>query len=222
MNDVTSPPAPQSGSASKSKVFNVPNQLTIARLVLSIICFVFLVFDGYLPALVLFALAAGTDWVDGYWARRYGQITQLGRILDPFADKIIICGTFIFLAAVPRTITGQSASEVAAWMAVVVVGREMLVTALRSFFEEQGVDFSAKWAGKWKMLFQCLAVAGSLGRLWYYGYGNTGWTELPSGLAGPPAWTTWLLRLVVWLAVVMTIYSGWGYVQAALRLLKKR
>ena len=139
-----------------------PEHLTIARLVLSIFCFVFLAFDWYLPALVLFAIAAGTDWVDGFWARRYGQITQLGRILDPFADKIIICGTFMFLAAVPPTITGESASEIAAWMAVVVVARELLVTALRSFFEEHGSDFSAKWSGKWKMVFQCAAVAASL------------------------------------------------------------
>ena len=197
------------------KILNVPNQLTIARLVLSIVCFVFLYFHCYLIALVLFVLAAGTDWVDGYWARRYGQITKLGRILDPFADKIIICGTFIFLAAVPPTIVGDSASEITAWMAVVVVGREMLVTALRSFFEEQGVDFSAQWAGKWKMLFQCLAVGLSLWRLWYYGYGPAGWTELPSALS------TWSLRLLVWVAIVMTIYSGWGYVQTALRMLKK-
>src|SRR3990172_5683907 len=100
-------------------IWNVPNQLTVARLVLSIFCFVFLAVDWYLAALVLFVIAAGTDWVDGFWARRYGQITQLGRILDPFADKIIICGTFIFLAAVPPVITGRSASEIAAWMAVV-------------------------------------------------------------------------------------------------------
>jgi CDP-diacylglycerol--glycerol-3-phosphate 3-phosphatidyltransferase len=163
----------------------------------------------------LFVLAAGTDWVDGFWARRYGQITQLGRILDPFADKIIICGTFIFLAAVPPSIVGESASEISAWMAVVVVGREILVTALRSFFEEQGVDFSAQWAGKWKMLFQCLAVGVSLWRLWYYGYGPGGWTEEPSFLS------TWSLRLLVWIAIVMTIYSGWGYVQTALRRMKK-
>ena len=106
---------------------------------------------------MLFAIAAGTDWVDGFYARRYGQITQLGRILDPFADKIIICGTFTFLAAVPPVIQRRarsSASEIWAWMAVIVVAREILVTALRSFFEEHGSDFSAKWSGKWKMVFQ--------------------------------------------------------------------
>jgi CDP-diacylglycerol---glycerol-3-phosphate 3-phosphatidyltransferase len=194
-------------------VWNVPNQLTVARLVLSVLCFICLAFDRYLPALIFFVIAAGTDWVDGYWARRYGQITQLGRILDPFADKIVICGTFIFLAAVPPTITGRSASEITAWMAVVVVARELLVTALRSMAEGQGSDFSAKWAGKWKMVFQCAAAAASLWRLWYYGYDSAAGWATP-----PPDWTTWALRLIVWIAVLTTVYSAWGYIQAALRL----
>jgi CDP-diacylglycerol---glycerol-3-phosphate 3-phosphatidyltransferase len=206
--------------AASTAIWNVPNQLTVARLVLSIICFVFLAFDSYLIALILFVIAAGTDWVDGYWARKYGQVTQLGRILDPFADKIIICGTFIFLAAVPPDVMGNSASEVAAWMAVVVMGREILVTALRSFFEEHGTDFSAKWAGKVKMVLQCAAVAASLGRLWWYDYAPTtgGWGRgrLPS-----PDWTEWVVKLLVWTAVISTIYSGWGYVQTALRMLRK-
>lgn len=196
-------------------VWNVPNILTVSRLVLSVFCFVVLALEWYLPALVLFAVAAGTDWVDGYWARRYGQITQLGRILDPFADKIVICGSFIFLAAVPPTITGESASEITAWMAVVVVARELLVTALRGFFEEHGFDFSAKWSGKWKMVFQCAAVAASLARLWYYNYETSAWHP------APPNWTTWALRLVVWIAVGMTVYSGWVYVQRALGMLRK-
>ena len=201
-------------------IWNVPNQLTIARLVLSIFCFVFLAIDWYLTALVLFVIAAGTDWVDGFWARRYGQITQLGRIMDPFADKIIICGTFIFLAAVPpvyaATGLDASASEIWAWMAVVVVARELLVTALRSFFEEHGTDFSAKWSGKWKMLFQCAAAAVSLWRLWYYNFDAAAqrWNEEPS------EWSTWSLRILVWAAVLLTIYSGWVYVQTALRMLK--
>ena len=213
-------PVPTSLAAShtvskSTSLWTVPNQLTVARLILSIVCFVFLALDSYLGALVLFAIAAATDWVDGYWARRYGQITQLGRILDPFADKIVICGTFIFLAAVPPTITGDSVTEIAAWMAVVVVGREMLVTAIRGFMEEQGVDFSAQWAGKWKMLFQCAAVAFCLWRLWHYGYDSR------IGRFQPEPWSTYTLQVLVWVAVLMTIYSGWGYVQTALRMLKR-
>jgi CDP-diacylglycerol--glycerol-3-phosphate 3-phosphatidyltransferase len=195
----------------------VPNQLTVARLVLSIVCFVCLAFNSYLPALILFVIAAGTDWVDGYWARRYGQITQLGRIMDPFADKIVICGTFVSLAAVPHTISRESASQIAAWMAVVVIARELLVTALRSFFEEHGTDFSAQWAGKWKMVLQCAAAAISLWRLWYYQFNDSAlrWETTPSG------WSTWLLRLTVWAAVAITVYSGWTYVQTAIRLVKR-
>lgn len=200
-------------------LWNVPNQLTVSRLVLSIVCFVFLALDWYLTGLVLFVIAAGTDWVDGYWARKYGQVTKLGRVMDPFADKIIICGAFIFLAAVPRA--GDSllpASGIAPWMAVVVVAREMLVTALRSFFEEGGTDFSAKWAGKWKMLFQCFAVGFSLFRLGNYFNPNfpvVDWTS------PPPAWLNYSLHALVWTAIAFTIYSGWEYVRAALRMLRK-
>lgn len=213
MDQTTAKPAASLG------VMNVPNQLTIARLVLSVVCFVFLAIDWYLTGLVLFVIAAGTDWIDGYWARKYGQITQLGRVMDPFADKIIICGTFIFLAGVPRV--GDDwlpASGVAPWMAVLVVAREMLVTAIRSFFEEGGVDFSAKWAGKWKMLFQCLAVGFSLYRLGMYfnpSYPVVDWTTTP------PDWLTWSLHAMVWTSIVFTVYSGWGYVAAALRMLRK-
>jgi CDP-diacylglycerol--glycerol-3-phosphate 3-phosphatidyltransferase len=202
-------------------VWNVPNILTTARLVLSVFCFVCLALSLYMPSLILFAVAAGTDWVDGFYARRYGQITQLGRILDPFADKIIICGTFTFLAAVPpneyaQNMLDRSASEVWAWMAVIVIARELLVTLLRSFFEEHGTDFSAKWSGKWKMVLQCGVVVWSLWRLWYYQFDahNMKWTVEPS------APSTWPLRLLVWAAVALTIYSGWVYVQRAIQLMR--
>ncbi len=99
----------------EQRVFNVPNQLTVLRLLLSIALFALIEFEYYLAGTVVFAVAASTDWLDGYWARKYGQVTNLGRILDPFVDKIIVCGTFIFLAAVPG-------SGVRAWMAVVIVG----------------------------------------------------------------------------------------------------
>ena len=214
----SSRPLTRSQSAAGTTIWNVPNQLTVARLVLSIICFVFLSFDNYFLGFILCVIAAGTDWVDGYWARKYGQITQLGRILDPFADKIIICGTFTYLAAVPPNVDGSSASEITAWMAVVVVARELLVTALRSFFEEHGTDFSAKWSGKWKMVLQCAAAAGSLARLWYYDFDTS---EPANWNSEVPDWTTWLLRLVVWAAIFMTVYSGWVYVKRALALLRR-
>ena len=89
--------------------------------------------------------------------------------------------------------------------------------ALRSFFEEHGTDFSAQWAGKWKMVLQCAAAAVTLWRLWYYQFDATAlrWDIAPS------AWSTWLLRLTVWAAVAITVYSGWTYVQSAIRLVKR-
>ena len=181
--------------STSSSVFNVPNQITAARFVLAIVTFVLISIGAYLAALVVFVVAAATDWVDGYYARRYGQVTKVGRVFDPFVDKFIICGVFIFLATVP-------ASGIAAWMAVVVVSREMLVTALRSFIEQSGGDFSANMAGKLKMVFQCVAVGASLVALMY----------LPEAR---PAWLAWTLVISVWLAVLSTIQSGIGYVITA-------
>ena len=187
-----------------SRVFNVPNQLTASRLVLAIVLFVLIAFEQYQAGMVVFIVAAGTDWLDGYWARKYGQVTTLGRILDPFVDKIIICGTFIFLVKLPT-------SGVEAWMAVVVVGRELLVTALRGYLEQQGADFSASLSGKLKMVLQCTAAAVSLLRLSY----GAGPSSPP-----PPEWLAWTLPVAVWAAVVLTVYSGVAYIFAAVRLLR--
>jgi CDP-diacylglycerol--glycerol-3-phosphate 3-phosphatidyltransferase len=200
-------------------VFNVPNQLTALRFILSIVLFVIIEQGHYLAAMYVFIVAAGTDWLDGYWARKYGQVTTLGRIFDPFVDKIIICGTFIFLAAIPG-------SGLVAWMAVVVVGREMLVTALRGYIEQQGGDFSASMSGKLKMVFQCAAAALSLFSLTWPtavpapDYGPF-YALLPVSAWGRPEWLVWSLAGAVWLAVASTIYSGVGYVVAAVRILRR-
>jgi CDP-diacylglycerol--glycerol-3-phosphate 3-phosphatidyltransferase len=189
-----------------SAIYNLPNQLTILRLVLSLVLFCFIAAEWYLVGLVLFIIAAGTDWLDGYYARKYQQVTTLGRILDPFADKVIICGTFIFLVAVPEMTAAWFGLQ--AWMVVVIVGRELLVTALRSFIEERGADFSAKVSGKLKMVFQCIAAGAGLFYLHF------------SGPTGAPPWCSWLLGVSVWSAVVLTLFSGVVYVAAAARLLR--
>jgi CDP-diacylglycerol--glycerol-3-phosphate 3-phosphatidyltransferase len=178
------------------RVLNVPNQLTLARLALSVVVFALIGWKWHLAAIITFIIAASTDWVDGYYARKYGQVTKLGRILDPFVDKIIICGSFIYLAAEPE-------SGITAWMAVLVVAREILVTALRSFIEQSGGDFSANWSGKWKMVFQCVAVVISL-------------VALRFGPPPRPLWLTITLLLSVWTAIISTVYSGAVYVIAAI------
>jgi CDP-diacylglycerol--glycerol-3-phosphate 3-phosphatidyltransferase len=151
--------------------------------------------------MIVFIVAASTDWIDGYWARRFNQVTKLGRVFDPFVDKILICGTFILLGA-------ADGSGIEAWMAVVVFGREMLVTVLRSFIEQNGGDFSAKMAGKLKMVFQCATVVVSL------------WV-LKIGPADTADWLRWTLIGLAWLAVLSTIQSGLGYVLASAKFFKE-
>ena len=187
-----------------NQVFNVPNQITMARFVLAIVVFVLIPLELYLAALIIFVLAAATDWVDGYWARKFGQVTQLGRMLDPFVDKIIICGTSVFLAS-----QAHLGSLIFAWMAVVVVGRELLVTALRSTLEQQGRDFSANMPGKLKMVFQCGAVVCSL-------------LVLMHTASEPAMWLTVTTHVWVYLAVLSTIYSGVIYVFAAIRMMTEQ
>lgn len=175
-------------------LWTLPNQLTVGRLALSVVLFFCMGYGAYAASFVIFVVAASTDWLDGYYARRYGLVTTLGRILDPFADKLIICGTFIFLAAIPG-------SGVAAWVAVLIMARELLVTALRGLLEQRGINFSAEMSGKIKMVVQCVAAGMSLFLL-----------------AFEPSWLIAPLTIAVWAAVVMTVYSGLAYILRARRL----
>jgi CDP-diacylglycerol--glycerol-3-phosphate 3-phosphatidyltransferase len=188
-----------------STILNVPNILTTVRFLLAIVVFVLIPLHQYLSATIIFLIAAGTDWLDGWWARKYSQITKLGRMFDPFVDKIFICGTFIFLAA-------ESGSGIQPWMAVVVMGREMLVTAIRGFIEQQGGDFSAQLSGKLKMVFQCAAAVASLVALRHYEQSGSTAHHLPD-------WLFWTLHISVWLALISTVWSGLEYIIAAARIL---
>ena len=134
-------------------IWNVPNVLSTIRLFMSFVVFGLIISGCYLWGLVLFAIAAGTDWMDGWWARKFNQVTKLGRVLDPFCDKILICGVFILLATKMENV--HWCYSISGVLAVIVVGRELLVTALRSAIEGAGGDFSAKFVGKLKMVFQC-------------------------------------------------------------------
>lgn len=187
----------------RSEIWNVPNIITSSRIVLSIVVFCLLPFGLFKTSLVLFLIAALTDKIDGWYARKYNLVTKLGRILDPFADKLIICGTFIYLVSLaPLTAVPWG---LRAWMVVVIVLREMLVTSLRSMIESQGGDFSANWPGKIKMVFQCAAAAFCL---------------LYLAFESAPVWVTFSMVATLWVAVLSTIYSGLIYVFAAARMMK--
>lgn len=196
--DAKSHPANAGSSkpAASDKVVNVPNALSAARFVIAILVCWWIEQHWYLAALIAFVIAVSTDWIDGWWARKYNQVTKVGRILDPFVDKIIICGTMIGLV-------GQPDSGLAPWIATVVVGRELLVTSLRGMIEGKGGDFSAKQLGKWKMVLQCAAVVACLLTLIYA-------TESPD-------WLLWIRVISIWGAVLLTVISGVEYMILAAR-----
>ena len=183
---------------------NVPNAITLARLLLSFILFTLIQMGNqWLWATGLFVFAVATDVLDGYIARKYQLITQLGRILDPFVDKFITGGTFLFLLPVPL-------SGVNPWMVVIVLGREMLVTSLRGFLEQKGADFSASASGKLKMFLQCAAATAAL-------------LSLDSNIRETTFSGASFLQIrdmLLWTMVAVTVWSGFDYVRRAIQLLR--
>jgi len=152
----------------------------------------------------LFVVIASTDFLDGYIARRDGHVTAFGRIADPFTDKVLILGAMIFLAAAP-----WSRELLPAWMVVIILARELLVTGLRGYVESRGGEFPADRWGKLKMILQCIAV-GSL--FWIHAW------------AWPQAWANFwagLTTVLVWATLVSTVASGGSYVQKTVLALRE-
>ena len=200
--------------------FNLPNAVTSARLLLACGLFGMIAYDGlWKSAAAVFVLAAATDFLDGWLARRYGQVTTLGRILDPFVDKIVVVGALLFLLEKRVTLSEESGelivwSGVSAWMVLVIVAREMFVSSLRGFLEKHGVDFSADWTGKVKTTLQFVAVTASLLSL------DPEFAQLPPEIAGR-SWFRWTRDALLWGAALFTAYSGVAYVARAMRELKR-
>ncbi|MGC8624625.1 MAG: CDP-alcohol phosphatidyltransferase family protein [Phycisphaerae bacterium] len=205
----------------------IPNLITLSRLVLTALFFIAInVADRQrnIPlcmwsALVIFLLAVASDALDGYLARSWKVESAFGRVVDPFADKILICGAFIFFAApqlmLPHlTLTpvaqGSELTGVAPWMAVVLIAREFLVTGIRGLAESQGIDFRALWAGKLKMIVQCAAVVGVLVYL-----------ALAYEIQNQAVLTTvrWGRNIAIWAMLLVTIISIWQYISKAWRII---
>jgi CDP-diacylglycerol--glycerol-3-phosphate 3-phosphatidyltransferase len=194
---------PKRGAVIGRESLNMPNFVTATRLLLSIVLFSMITTGGWwISSAALFVFAASTDALDGYLARKYKQITVLGRILDPFVDKVIVCGTFVFL------LEKQDApgSGVNAWMVIIIIGREMFVSSLRGILEKEGKDFSASLSGKLKMSVQCVAVTASL-------------LSLSRDLPWP--WLPTVRDVLLWIAVAITVWSGFVYLLRGFSLLRQ-
>jgi len=143
----------QAIKSGRAVLFNLPNQLTGMRFLLSFVLFYLISQELWLASLLVFVFAAFTDWLDGHLARTQNMQSSLGRNLDPLVDKVLICGTFIFLIPI-----GTTEGWLPPWMVTVVVARELLITGLRNFIEQKGVSFGADFLGKAKMILQCAAL----------------------------------------------------------------
>ena len=165
---------------------NLPNGLTLIRILL-VPVFVALLFVRYEEhALAVFLVATFTDWLDGWLARRRNQVTTLGALLDPLADKLLICSAFISLGHIRP-------DDVQPWMVVIIVSRELAVTGIRNIAAMQGVAIPASNLGKLKMAGQALTVV-----LLIFGRDRLGW------LSG-------FVPVLLWLTVVVAFVSMFQY-----------
>jgi CDP-diacylglycerol--glycerol-3-phosphate 3-phosphatidyltransferase len=189
-----------------------PNRITALRFVGSLVLFVILStwgrdsHAGNDPALQvvfwLFVVIASTDAIDGYLARRGNQVTTFGRIADPFVDKVLVLGTMIYLA-----VLDWSQPWFPAWIVVVVLAREFLVTGIRGYAESCGLQFPADWFGKVKMVVQCIAIGVVVGIFAF---------RWPSGLRRV---LDVLGHVLVWATLLTSLGSGLSYVLKTRRLL---
>ncbi len=204
----------------------VPNLLTLARLVFAALFFLALNQYRYalggpngwlLAALVLFILAAVTDALDGHLARKWKVESTFGRIMDPFCDKVLILGAFIYLAG-PRFVIPEIAADggffnmvsgVYPWMVAVILARELLVTGIRGELEGAGVKFGANWFGKLKMILQSIVIPIILLIVWY-----------DPRLSGH-GWSGWVRDILVYATVLATVLSGIPYITRAAAVMKR-
>lgn len=193
---------------------NLPNTITLLRLLLTAGVFVCLElhaakwphgqhvryatvvpdWDGSLAwiAFVFFLIAAFTDFLDGYLARKWNLVTAFGRVADPFADKVLIAGTLVTLLQFT-----YATLVLTTWYVVVVIAREFLVTAIRGVVEASGKPFPADQLGKWKMVSQCWTVGALL-----------------TMVAGSETFV-WAAQWGFWVSLVLTVVSGANYVWKA-------
>lgn len=198
-------------SISQSRRVNLPNTITVSRLFLTAGFILFVAKEttwGYLTALILFIIAAISDYVDGWLARKMNLVTPLGKLLDPLADKILVCSAFVFL-------TAEGLCPV--WVTALIIGREFLVTGLRQIAIEAGQILAADSLGKWKTAFQLTYLISGMIKLTL----DT-MDSLQSPLSYLYALTNgaWLLPVSLVLAVALTVISGWNYVWSSRYLLK--
>jgi CDP-diacylglycerol--glycerol-3-phosphate 3-phosphatidyltransferase len=183
---------------------NLPNKLTISRFALTV-AFLVAMFSQVrcheTVALALFVAGGVTDFLDGHFARRNKLITNFGILMDPLADKIMVCSAFIAFVGL---------KWIPAWMVVIIVSRELAITGLRLLAASKNVVLAAEGYGKHKTISQIVAVISILVLASYEQWGSFGTAVFGFEVFGEP-WVKRLAEISVWVAVALTFISGWLY-----------
>ncbi|MHB8519431.1 MAG: CDP-diacylglycerol--glycerol-3-phosphate 3-phosphatidyltransferase [Limisphaerales bacterium] len=180
---------------------NLPNKLTLSRFALTVafLIVIFWEFPGNETlVLALFVAASLTDFFDGRIARREKLVTNFGILMDPLADKVLICSAFIAFVGLKL---------MPAWMVVVIVARELTITGLRLLAASKQVVLAAEGYGKHKTVSQIVAIISILVLLSYEQWGSVGKLVFGFTLCGAP-WVKWFTELSKWVAVALTFLSG--------------
>jgi CDP-diacylglycerol--glycerol-3-phosphate 3-phosphatidyltransferase len=195
-------------SSAAQSILNLPNILTMTRIAAIPLLAVLLLSPsrsaGFWAA-VVFSLASITDWLDGYLARRMGIVTVFGKFLDPIADKLIVMAALIMILPFDR---------VPAWMVLVILGREIIITGLRGIASSEGIVIQASDLGKFKTIFQLVAIIGLLLHYdynWLFGIEHV-WLQVNMHNVG---------MFFLWIAAVLTVWSGVDYLARFIRVITR-
>jgi CDP-diacylglycerol--glycerol-3-phosphate 3-phosphatidyltransferase len=189
-------------------VMNIPNQITVSRIIMIPIFVVFMLVDfgwgdvtflgatipvGHLMGAIIFILAAVTDFIDGYYARKHNLVTNMGKFLDPLADKLLVSAALIILVEL---------GFAPAWIVILIISREFAVTGLRLILADEGEVVAAKQLGKIKMWTQIVAISALLLHNVFFEM-----FSIP------------FASIMLYVSLFFTIWSGWDYFYANRRIL---
>lgn len=178
-------------AAPRPRALNLPNVISLSRVAITPILIWLLTYPGRVAAIVAaaaFVVACVSDWLDGYLARRRGLITNLGKFLDPLADKVLVISALIMLCAMPRE------PRVPGWIVAVIAAREVAVTGLRAIARDEGIVLGAESLGKAKMSFEVVALTSLLLHypFWLIDFHAAG-------------------MVFLWIALILALWSGVAY-----------
>jgi len=197
-----------SESSNPNAIWNIPNILTLMRIA-AIPLMTVLLMSGSREtcfwAAALFSVASFTDWLDGYLARRMGIVTVFGKFLDPIADKLIVMAALIMIIPFDR---------VPAWMVLVILSREIIITGLRGIASSEGIVIAASDLGKFKTIFQIVAI---IGLLLHYDYRWFFSFDHPLLLVNMHN----VGMFYLWIAFVITVWSGVDYLVRFVRVIAR-